>query len=354
MTHGTPAHAVPAHEARTQTPATPGGGIPAPRRMARTLRRWAAAAVLGTLIAGCGTTAPADTAQKAAGEGGKTDVSVQPITAARQITDPKGHKVTTKAPPRRIVCLVALCDDMLAELGLTPTATNSALLAHPKFLGKEKAARIPVVPGGFIAPETEAILSHKPDLVIGLEDTHGKLAPALDGATVFWPVQPTRWQDSVGYLRGLAALTGRTRQGEDAERAFRAKLAAAEGRKSDKTALIIFGSDENFGVATPGRDVAAGLMPSIAHYPWENRGVEGTYSMEEILARDVDVLFVETLSFGEPDGKLSEKLAGNPLWSRIPAVRNGAVHEVDAEVWAKGRGTRSLGIVLDEATAALK
>ncbi|WOI61701.1 ABC transporter substrate-binding protein [Streptomyces fradiae] len=321
--------------------------------MARTVRRWVAAAVLGALITGCGTAATTDEDRKA-GERPKTDVSVRPVTAARQITDPHGHTVSTKAPPRRIVCLVALCDDMLTELGLTPAATNSGLLAHPRFLGKEAAARVPVVPGGFIAPETEAILSHRPDLVIGLEDTHGKLAPALEGATVFWPVQPRRWQDSVGYLRGLAALTGRTAQGEAAERAFRARLAAAERSRSDRTALIIFGSDENFGVATPGRDVAGGLMPALADYPWKDRGVEGTYSMEEILARDVDVLFVETLSFGGSDGKLSEKLAKNPLWSRIPAVREGAVHEVDAEVWAKGRGTRSLGIVLDEATAALK
>ncbi|AOT61849.1 MULTISPECIES: ABC transporter substrate-binding protein [Streptomyces] len=322
--------------------------------MARTVRRWAAAAVLGALITGCGTAATTDEGRKAGEERPKTEVSVRPIAAARQITDPHGHTVATKAPPRRIVCLVALCDDMLTELGLTPAATNSGLLAHPGFLGKEAAARVPVVPGGFIAPETEAILSHKPDLVIGLEDTHGKLAPALEGATVFWPVQPRNWQDSVGYLRGLAALTGRTAQGEDAERAFRAKLAAAEKNRSGKTALIIFGSDENFGVATPGRDVAGGLMPGLADYPWKDRGVEGTYSMEEILARDVDVLFVETLSFGGSDGKLSEKLAENPLWSRIPAVREGAVHEVDAEVWAKGRGTRSLGIVLDEATAALR
>ncbi|MCG5117432.1 ABC transporter substrate-binding protein, partial [Streptomyces sp. T7(2022)] len=50
----------------------------------------------------------------------------------------------------------------------------------------------------------------------------------------------------------------------------------------------------------------------------------------------------------------SEKLADNPLWARIPAVEQGKVVEVDPEVWAKGRGTRSLGIVLDEATAALR
>ncbi|WP_405646991.1 ABC transporter substrate-binding protein [Streptomyces uncialis] len=327
-----------------------------PRHDLRAARRWTAAAVLAALLAGCGTsTDGGDAGEDGRAASERTDVRVEPIAERRKITDAKGETVATPAPPRRVVCLVALCDDMLAELGMTPTATNSQLLAHPRFLGKAKAARVPVVPGGFLSPEAEAILSHEPDLVIGLGDTHGKLAPALKGATVFWPVQPARWQDSVGYLRDLAALTGRTTEGEAAERAFREKLARAERARSERTALVIFGSDENFGVATEGNDVAAGLLPKIASYPWRSRGVEGSYSMEEILARDVDVLFVETLSFGGPaEGKLSEKLAKNPLWSRIPAVRNGAVHEVDPEVWAKGRGTRSLGIVLDEATAKLK
>ncbi|MFD8406301.1 ABC transporter substrate-binding protein [Streptomyces anulatus] len=326
-------------------------------RTALRVRRWAAIAVLGGLLAGCGT-GESDTGGPAVAPGGadaaRTSTDVRPIEAATRITDAKGVTVSLPKPPEKIVCLVALCDDILVELGMTPTATNSQVLAHPKFLGGEKAAEIPVVPGGFLSPEVEAILSHRPDLVIGLEDTHGKLAPALKGATTFWPVQPGNWQDSVGYLRDLAALTGRTEQGEKAEKTFRTRLAQAEKAKSDKTALIVYGSDENFGVATPESDVAAGLFPKISHYPWKSRGVDGSYSLEEILARDVDVLFVETLSFGAPDGKLSDKLAENPLWSRIPAVKNGKVIEVDSEVWAKGRGTRSLGVVLDEATAALR
>ncbi|MBZ2406850.1 ABC transporter substrate-binding protein [Streptomyces sp. L06] len=327
-------------------------------RTAMRLRRWAATAVLGTLLAGCGTGGPAPDAAGGggAGKGGgaRTGTDVRPIEAATRVTDAQGVTVSLEKPPEKIVCLVALCDDMLTELGMTPAATNSALLAHPKFLGKEKAAAIPVVPGGFLSPEAEAILSHQPDLVIGLEDTHGKLAPALEGATTFWPVQPGSWQDSVSYLRDLAALTGRTEQGERAEKTFRTRLAEAERNRSDKTSLIIFGSDENFGVATPETDVAAGLFPKLSAYPWKSRGVDGSYSLEEILARDVDVLFVETLSFGGEAGKLSEKLADNPLWARIPAVEQGKVVEVDPEVWAKGRGTRSLGIVLDEATAALR
>ncbi|MEU3440748.1 ABC transporter substrate-binding protein [Streptomyces griseoincarnatus] len=323
------------------------------RSSSRFVRSWLTAAAVGSLLVGCGSSSE-EPANGKAEPTARTEVTVEPIKATTELTDTNGATISLKKEPERIVCLFALCDDILTELGIVPTATNSALLAHPDFLGEEKAKEVDIIPGGFIAPEVEAILSHKPDLVIGLGDTHGKLAPALKGATTFWAMQPETWQDSVGYLRDTAALTGRTAQGEKAERTFRTKLAAAEKTPSDKTALIIYGSDENFGVATPEGDVAASLFPKIADYPWKSRGVEGSYSLEEILAKDVDVLFVETLSFGDAEGTLSEKLAGNPLWSKIPAVKNGDVHEVNSEVWAKGRGTRSLGIVLDEATAALR
>ncbi|CAL9371270.1 ABC transporter substrate-binding protein [Streptomyces sp. enrichment culture] len=323
------------------------------RSPSRFVRSWIAAAAVGSVLAGCGSASEEPTSDKARPTE-KTEVTVEPIKASTELTDTNGVRISLKKQSERIVCLFALCDDILTELGIVPAATNSALLAHPGFLGEAKAKEVDVVPGGFIAPEVEAILSHKPDLVIGLGDTHGKLAPALEGATTFWAMQPETWEDGVGYLRDVAALTGRTAEGEKAERTFRTKLAEAEKTPSEKTALIIYGSDENFGVATPEGDVTASLFPKLADYPWKSRGVEGSYSLEEILAQDVDVLFVETMSFGDADGKLSEKLAGNPLWGKIPAVRNGDVHEVDAEVWAKGRGTRSLGIVLDEATAALR
>ncbi|MFD9947465.1 ABC transporter substrate-binding protein [Nonomuraea sp. NPDC059023] len=330
-----------------------------PRTHSGLLRRAVALAAAGVLLAGCsGTTnnGPSPVAgTTGAGGGDATSLpAVQPVAHASSITDVRGKKISVKSVPERVVCLVAICDDMLTELGMVPIATNSQLLAHPQFIGTEKAKQVPVIPGGFISPEVEAILSHKPDLVIGLEDTHAKLAPALQGATTFWAVQPATWQDSVAYLRDLAALTHRGDQAVAAEQRLRDKVAGAEKAKSDKTALIVFGSDENFGVATPGADVAAGLFPGICDYPWENRGVEGTFSLEEILARDVDVLFVETIAFGAPGAKLSEKMAKNPLWSQIPAVKNGKVIEVDPELWAKGRGTRSLGLVLDEATAALR
>ncbi|REE95233.1 ABC transporter substrate-binding protein [Thermomonospora umbrina] len=327
-----------------------------PRTPSRLVRRTLALAAACALLAGCGGTAD-DGPGTGPGAGNAVAASlppVRPVADADSITDVRGTTIAPARTPERVVCLVALCDDMLTELGMVPTATNSSLLAHPRFLGKDGAKKVPVIPGGFVSPEVEAILSHKPDLVIGLEDTHGKLAPALRGATTFWGVQPTKWEDSVAYLRGLAALTHRGDRAVAAEQRLRDALIRAEKAKSDKTALVVFGSDENFGVATPGIDVAAGLFPRFSDYPWKSRGIEGAYSLEEILAENVDVLFVETISFGAPGERLSEKMAGNALWSQIPAVKNGKVIEVDPEVWAKGRGTRSLGIVLDEATAALR
>ncbi|WP_436789733.1 ABC transporter substrate-binding protein [Yinghuangia sp. YIM S10712] len=320
--------------------------------MSRTLCRpvrWMVAATVAAVLAGGCSSGDDGNAGKAGAAG------TAAAGAESRITDAKGKEVAPARTPERVVCLVALCDDMLTELDIVPVATNSKLLAHPQFLGPEKVKEVATVPGGFVSPEVESILSFRPDLVIGLEDTHGKLAPALKGATAFWALQPASWQDSVAYLHDLGRLTGRQAQAAAAEQRFRAKLDAAKAAKRADTALVIFGSDENFGVAMDGQDIAGSMIAEFADYPWPSRGIEGTYSLEEILTRDVDVLFVETLSFGGAgEAKLSEKLAANPLWQRIPAVRDNRVVEVDAEVWAKGRGTRSLGIVIDEATAALR
>lgn len=119
-------------------------------RTAMRLRRWAATAVLGTLLAGCGTGGPAPDAAdgQGAGKGGgaRTGTDVRPIEAATRVTDAKGVTVSLEKPPEKIVCLVALCDDMLTELGMTPAATNSGLLAHPEFLGRRRPPRYPWSP----------------------------------------------------------------------------------------------------------------------------------------------------------------------------------------------------------------
>ena len=78
-----------------------------------------------------------------------------------------------------------------------------------------------------------------------------------------------------------------------------------------------------------------------------------TVSVEQITAVDPDVVFAQAFSSGSDSEPLSDRLASNPLWAGISAAQNDRVIEVDAGVWATGRGTVSLRMVLETVMAEL-
>lgn len=192
------------------------------------------------LLAGCGgtSTPPAAPGNEPAMPGGQADM----------ITDVKGRTVTVDGPPERVVCLVSLCEDMLLELDMRPVAVTGELISHPVFLGEEGKA-VPTVPGGFLEPDVEAIIGMEPDLVIGLFQQHDGLAPALDGVAPLWIIESDTIDDSLGYLRDMGTLTGRTEQVAASEQRFRERLAAAEGAGAkDLPAGVLLGLDGDFEV----------------------------------------------------------------------------------------------------------
>ncbi|WP_159940191.1 MULTISPECIES: ABC transporter substrate-binding protein [unclassified Nocardiopsis] len=285
-------------------------------------------------------------------------LTAEPVEASLSITDPRGTAVELDAVPERVVCLVALCDDILLELGLEPAASTSAnLLAHPAYLGEDHG--VPIIPGGFGGEDVEEILRQEPDLVIGLAGSHEGLVPALSETTTVWLTDSRSWNDSVEYLRNVAALTDRGQEQAAAEQAFydtlaQAQATAAETGRDELTPIVIYGSDGSFQVDSRG-SIVGGLLGEIFDYPWEDRATGGhqaggsDYSMEEILAGDPDVIFLESFTFSPEDTTLSEQFAEDPVWNRITAVRNGDVHEVDLAPWATGRGTRALTVVIEDA-----
>ncbi|GAA3995868.1 ABC transporter substrate-binding protein [Allokutzneria multivorans] len=317
-------------------------------------------ALLAVLALAACTSAPA---QPPAAQGGTTqvDTRVEPLSPSLDITDPRGTRITLPATPSRVVCLTGLCDDALTELGLKPAGTsNAALLVHPALLGPEGRS-VPVVPGSFGSEDVEAIAGLRPDLVIGLAGVHDQLRQALAKFNApLWTVDPKDWKDSVGYLRALGSLTGRAKEATDAETRFRSKLATAVKSSRDKgndkkTVLLMYGSADSIGVDTTDSLVGK-LLGSLYTYPWTAKGTNAetasTFSVEEILAKRPDTIFVYSLLFGT-DKKLSEQLAANPVWAQIPAVKSGRVHEVAPKPWGSGRGTRSLSLVIDESQSLL-
>ena len=249
----------------------------------------------------------------------------------------------------------------MAEIGLEPVAVNDPLSSDPRFFGS-KAEEFQLIGGSFFEPNLEDIAASEPDLVFGLGGVHDGLRDALRPIAPLYIVNPASYEDSIGYLRDVGALMGRADEAEEAVERFLAKLEDYKSRSpKDRSALVMFGSDVNFGIDTEGA-LTGGMLAEVTDYPWPVQPAElgghgpgsTQFSLEGVLSVDPDVIFVQTLAFpGFQPPPLSEQLKENPLWSELKAVQNGEVHEVSFSLWSTGRGTRSLGFVLDEAMLLL-
>src|SRR5215469_3545841 len=124
------------------------------------------------------------------------------------LTDATNTTITLSKPPARIACLVSLCEDILAELGLQPVAVNDTFGQDPHFFGA-KAKNFMTIGGPFFNPNVEDIAKATPDLVIGLANVHENLRDALQPIAPLYIMNPTSYNDSIKYLKDIGRLTGR-------------------------------------------------------------------------------------------------------------------------------------------------
>ena len=284
--------------------------------------------------------------------------SAPTAASALSFTDATGVTVALPKAPERIACLTEICTDILYELGVEPVAVNDPLAYEPEFFGKEAEARIPRIGGSFFEPSLEDLAVAQPDLVIGLAGVHESLRDALQSIAPLYIMDPLHYNDSIGYLQEVGRLLGKAAEAEAAAQKFLDKLAAAKANAPTTTTIVLLGgSDVNIAVETTG-GVYGSLLTELANYPWpppaetsEHGATFVPYALEEILKVDPDVIFVESFLFS-PDAKpVSEQLADHPLWKELKAVQSQQVYETRVAVWAYGRGTRSLSVVIDEVLA---
>lgn len=90
------------------------------------------------------------------------------------------------------------------------------------------------------------------------------------------------------------------------------------------------------GVITKDADPLGNALSKVVNSPFEVPGIDlvkaGAYSMEQILEKDPEVIFVSSMTFTPADKKVTEIYANSPVWKQLTAAKNDHVHEVDKEL----------------------
>lgn len=282
----------------------------------------------------------------------------------KQVVDASGEELEFTSKVEKVACVVSLCVDIMAELGMEPVAIAESgvrsIATEDEFYG-EHGQSFPSIGGSFFEPKLEDIVTAKPDLVIGLFGVHDALREGLIGVAPVYLAGPKTYTDSITILETIGELTGRTAEAKAAAEKFLDKLDTAKLKApKDKKALIMYGTDVNFSIVTDS-GLGGSVLKEISDYPFkvndpsEDPYGEGSiqYSLEKLLEEDPDVIFVESYSYSPGTKTLSEQMGELPLWSKLTAVKEDKVIEVRSPIWGDGRGTRSLGILLDESLEVL-
>ncbi|WP_010275249.1 ABC transporter substrate-binding protein [Paenibacillus senegalensis] len=344
--------------------------------------KWLGAALVLLLMAGCGKAAdggdppspsptpanesPAGEVDKSAdpsqagGDSNGNSSAANPEESGINATDSTGALLELPATVERVACLTEICVDSLAELGLAPVAVVPDSIAfQPEFFGDSPSSFVQIG-GGFMEPSLEDIAQANPDVVIGLKGTHDMLRDGLKSIAPLYIAELKTYEDSVAFLEMMGEWTGKEDAAAAAKKAFLDKIDHyKENSPNNRSALILYGADVNFGIDTEGSLVGS-LLAELTPYPWPAPAEDGghqaggmAYSLEKVLETDPDHIFIETFSFSPDSPPLSEQFAANPLWGKLKAVQDSQITEVRTAIWANGRGTRSLSIVMDEAMSTL-
>jgi iron complex transport system substrate-binding protein len=261
-------------------------------------------------------------------------------TASLTVTDGTGSKITVSKDVTRVVALDGSAAVSMQELGLSPKniayGSSNKLLIDRVFGAAAKS--MTATGGSWEQPNVEDIVAFHPDLVIG-DDGEGSIKQALKGVAPLYLVSVGGYRQVLKDFLNFGALTGRIPTAKQHVATFdaamtKAKKVAAMVSKKPSALIIWGGSPTNFQV--PGTaDPAASLLAALGTYAMPGENGYSSVSLQTILARNPDVIFVETLTrAADPSAPaLSTQLAANPVWGQLKAVKDHRVYEVDPLLW---------------------
>ena len=250
-------------------------------------------------------------------------------SAPLTVTDNTGHVVELPGPAMHVISLVPARTDLILALGAA-----DRLIARTAFDQDPRIADLPSI-GDALSPSVEWIATRRPDLVIAWPDAGSRsVVSRLDALGI--PVYTSRVETLAELdrtIREVGQLLGLEARADSIDDRLATALAAVRGAVRGRVrprVLYVIGLDPPV-AAGPGTFVeelieAAGGENVMADSPvrWPQ------VSVEHVLAADAQVVILAT---ERPRAEALAELRRRPGWRDLPAVRDGRVHVVDADLF---------------------
>lgn len=277
----------------------------------------------------------------AACSAGDAGSAAAPSAAPRTVTDPSGATVVIPGDAQRVFGMYTTDLDyaLTLELGLASVQSiRSGSVGFPDFFPADRLGGIePLV--NYPEPEYEKIAAAAPDVIVnglGYEGGPDATKLAAIAPTFTYDGFDGDWRDD---FSALAAAFGR----EEVAEAFlqrvnnRTAEVKAEVDALDKAPTVAYGwaNEDGSGgfIGTSPSTLGAQIFAEVGLRPSKAVGVEWTEISHEKITElaDADLLMIAVETDTDQQAVLA-RVRKDPIWSRLPAVRDGHVVAVNNEL----------------------
>jgi len=279
---------------------------------------------------------------------------VSAFASAVTVKDAKGEFTLDKTPSR-VVALEYSFVDALAQVGVSPVGVaddNKIDRILPQV--REKIAAWQSV-GTRSQPSLEVIASLKPDLIIADPSRHTAVFEELKkiAPTVMFDSRHESYQENLETAQKIGDLVGKSAEMKakiNEHNDYIANIAKNLGVQGKKAS---FGTsrEDKFNIQNDNGYVGS-FLTTLGFAPTKLNSDQAfvEINLEQLVMEKPEYLFIAHYR----DESIARKWEAEPLWKAIPAVKANHVYNVDADMWARGRGLEASKIMAKQIEGFVK
>ena len=257
------------------------------------------------------------------------------------MTDVVGNQVVLEKKPEKIILLAPSFLNIMHAVGGDFTAWANSPSDKPPAFAKDKKTV-----GYTYQVNVEAIVSEKPDLVIGLKGLHSRLADTMQQNGIpFMQLSVSSYQEVMQVAEIFGDVTGNHEKGVEAAKKLESDMNAIITEFPDKqyTCAILHGTPHS--VTLEGQGTIATETASLLHI--RNVFVMGKdtdmklppFSLESLVSKEPDIIFLTTMVMpGQQEEAFRKALMDQPAWGQMKAVKAGRVYFLPQKLFLSSPG----------------